>query len=78
MRPSEALLVRRAAIRPIVEAHRAINARVFGSVVCGDDTDDSDLDILIDPASRQWQRCRLSKHGSVDYRTGRSEISIVK
>lgn len=49
MRLSEALRVHRAAIRPIVEAHRALNARVFGSVVRGDDTDDSDLDILIDP-----------------------------
>lgn len=30
-------------------AHRARNARVFGSVLHGRDTDDSDLDILIDP-----------------------------
>jgi len=33
----------------VVESHRACNARVFGSVVDGDDTEDSDLDILIDP-----------------------------
>jgi predicted nucleotidyltransferase len=37
------------AIRRIVAAHRASNARVFGSVARGVDTDDSDLDILIDP-----------------------------
>lgn len=49
MRPSEALDSHRTAIRRIVEAHRARNARVFGSVIHGKDTDDSDLDILIDP-----------------------------
>lgn len=49
MKPSEALHTHRDAIRCIVEAHRACNARVFGSVVHGDDTDDSDLDLLIDP-----------------------------
>jgi predicted nucleotidyltransferase len=32
-----------------VESHRACNARVFGSVVHGDDSEHSDLDILIDP-----------------------------
>jgi uncharacterized protein len=51
MRPSLALQTHRAAIRGIVESHRARNARVFGSVVRGLDTDDSDLDILIDPTS---------------------------
>ena len=49
MRPSEALHSNRAAIRHVVESHRARNARVFGSVVHGQDTDSSDLDILIDP-----------------------------
>lgn len=49
MRPSEALSTHRAAVRRIVEAHRAGNPRVFGSVVHGDDTEGSDLDILIDP-----------------------------
>ena len=49
MKPSTALNSHRDAIRRIVESHRALNARVFGSVVHGDDTDDSDLDILIDP-----------------------------
>jgi len=39
----------RAAIRHVVESHRARNARVFGSVLHGEDTDGSDLDILIDP-----------------------------
>ncbi|MHB1084290.1 MAG: nucleotidyltransferase family protein [Thiobacillus sp.] len=49
MKPSEALRTNRDAIRRVVESHRACNARVFGSVVHGDDTEDSDLDILIDP-----------------------------
>ena len=49
MKPSTALNSHRDAIRRIVESHRALNARVFGSVVHGDDTEDSDLDILIDP-----------------------------
>lgn len=49
MRPSIALQTHRAAIRQLVAAHRARNARVFGSVLHGDDTDDSDLDILVDP-----------------------------
>jgi predicted nucleotidyltransferase len=49
MKPSEALASNRAAIRQVVESHRARNARVFGSVLRGQDTDNSDLDILIDP-----------------------------
>lgn len=50
MKPSDALRINRAAIRRVVEAHRASNVRVFGSVAHGDDTDGSDLDILIDPS----------------------------
>ncbi|MEC5218677.1 putative nucleotidyltransferase [Actimicrobium sp. GrIS 1.19] len=49
MKPSEALASNRAAIRHVVESHRARNARVFGSVLRGQDTDSSDLDLLIDP-----------------------------
>jgi len=49
MRPSDALQSHRAAIRRVVEAHRARNARVFGSVLQGRDTEGSDLDILVDP-----------------------------
>lgn len=51
MKPSVALEHHREAIRRIVVAHRARNARVFGSVVVGRDTDSSDLDILIDPTA---------------------------
>jgi predicted nucleotidyltransferase len=49
MKPSQVLDSHREAIRHVVESHRARNARVFGSVVHGCDTADSDLDILIDP-----------------------------
>ena len=51
-KPSEAMNAHRAAIRRIVEAHRARNARVFGSVVHGLDTHGSDLDILVDPTAQ--------------------------
>ncbi len=51
MKPSEALNTHRAAIRKIVASHRALNVRVFGSVLHGDDTETSDLDLLIDPTS---------------------------
>lgn len=51
MKPSVALHIHRAAIRDIVASHRASNARVFGSVVRGEDTEQSDLDILIDPGT---------------------------
>jgi uncharacterized protein len=49
MKPSQVLESHREAIRQVVESHRARNARVFGSVVHGSDTDTSDLDILVDP-----------------------------
>ena len=49
MKPSLALASNRDAIRRVVPAHRASNPRVFGSVAHGDDTEESDLDILIDP-----------------------------
>ena len=49
MKPSLALASNRDAVRRVVAAHRASNARVFGSVIRGLDTEGSDLDILIDP-----------------------------
>ena len=51
MKPSEALEKNRGAIRRVVETHRAGNARVFGSVLRGEDSEGSDLDILIDATS---------------------------
>lgn len=49
MRPSIALNTHREEVRDIVLSHRVQNVRVFGSVLHGTDTDDSDLDILVDP-----------------------------
>ncbi len=49
MKPSQALESHRSAIREIVKSHRASNPRIFGSVLHGSDTEESDLDILIDP-----------------------------
>lgn len=49
MRPSEALKIHRTAIREIALSHRVKNVRVFGSVLHGDDTEESDLDLLVDP-----------------------------
>ncbi|MBA5688695.1 nucleotidyltransferase family protein [Rugamonas apoptosis] len=48
MKPSTAFAAHRKAIRRIVEGHRACNPGVFGSVLRGCDTEDSDLDLLID------------------------------
>ena len=50
MRPSALLDQHRQAIRDTVTAHRASNPRVFGSVLHREDTDASDLDLLVDPA----------------------------
>ena len=49
MRPSIALQTHREAIREIALSHRVKNVRVFGSALHGDDTEDSDLDLLVDP-----------------------------
>lgn len=49
MRPSEALNQHREEIRRIVASTHATNPRVFGSVLRGDDTEGSDLDLLVDP-----------------------------
>jgi predicted nucleotidyltransferase len=63
MKPSEALNSHRAAIRRVVESHRASNARVFGSVLHGEDTENSDLDLLIDPT----QDTTLMDIGAIRY-----------
>jgi hypothetical protein len=52
MRPSEILPQHRETIRQLVLQSGMANPRVFGSVVRGEDREDSDLDILVDPAPR--------------------------
>lgn len=49
MKPSELLTKNREQILHIVTAHRAAQPRVFGSALHGDDTEQSDLDLLVDP-----------------------------
>ena len=49
MRPSIALNNHREAIREIALRHRVRNVRVFGSVLHGNDSEDSDLDLLVEP-----------------------------
>ena len=48
MKPSDALAAHRNEIREIVLTHRTSNARIFGSVLHGSDTEGSDIDILVD------------------------------
>jgi predicted nucleotidyltransferase len=50
MKPSLALDAHREEIRRIVAANRGLNPRVFGSALRSEHKDESDLDLLIDPA----------------------------
>lgn len=52
MRPSEILKNHRDEIRQIILNHKRLSPRIFGSVARGEDTENSDLDIIIDPAPR--------------------------
>jgi len=52
MRPSEALPQHRETIRQLVIQAGMANPRVFGSVLHGEDQEDSDLDLLVDPSPR--------------------------
>jgi len=47
-RPSAALLAGRGAVRKVLAGNGLTNPRVFGSVARGDDTEASDLDLLVD------------------------------
>lgn len=49
IKPSVALATHREEIRQVVASHHARNVRVFGSVLQGTDTEQSDLDLLVDP-----------------------------
>jgi predicted nucleotidyltransferase len=48
MKPSAALETHRAELRQLVSRHGLLRPRVFGSVLTRTDTDDSDLDLLVD------------------------------
>jgi predicted nucleotidyltransferase len=51
MKPSEALAAHRNELRQIVGRHGVVHLRVFGSVARGEDTEKSDLDLLVDATS---------------------------
>lgn len=48
MRPSQALRLHRQMVLATVERHAGRNVRVFGSVARDEDTERSDLDLLLD------------------------------
>jgi predicted nucleotidyltransferase len=49
MRPSEALTLHRAALRQLLNRYGFRQPRVFGSVLTRTDTEESDLDVLVEP-----------------------------
>lgn len=51
MRPSEALSLHRTQIREIALRRHVSAVRVFGSALHGDDTFESDLDLLVEPTA---------------------------
>lgn len=71
MKPSEALRLHRNDIRRVVEENGASNPRVFGSALHGDDTNESDLDILVDPIEgRTTLTCLVRIKREVEALTG--------
>lgn len=51
MRPPEALAAYRAELRQPVSNNDRTHPRVFGSALTGSDTEDSDLDLPVDPGN---------------------------
>jgi predicted nucleotidyltransferase len=50
MKPSEALAAHHAELRDLATHHGLRHPRIFGSVLTGTDDEQSDLDLLVDPA----------------------------
>jgi predicted nucleotidyltransferase len=48
-RPSELVKIHAERIRRVVASHKATNPRVFGTVMRGQDTEDTALELLVDP-----------------------------
>lgn len=65
VKPSDALAIHRERIRAIVAHYGGVNPRVFGSVARGEDTEDSDLDILVDDP--EGRRLNLFALGGMNY-----------
>jgi hypothetical protein len=70
MRPSEVLPKYRETIRQLVMQAGMANPRVFGSVARGEDREDSDLDILVDPAPRTSLLDLVGLQIEIETRTG--------
>jgi uncharacterized protein len=49
VKPSNALALKKDAVREAAARFRTVNPRVFGSVLHGTDEEGSDIDILVDP-----------------------------
>lgn len=52
MKPSEALAAHRDELRELVGRHGLARPRVYGSVLSRADTDESDLDLLVDATAK--------------------------
>jgi predicted nucleotidyltransferase len=50
MRPSEALALHRPALRQLLSRYGFTHPRVFGSALTRTDTEESDLDLLVEPS----------------------------
>jgi uncharacterized protein len=50
MKPSQALEAHRVELRELAARYGVLRPRVFGSVLTGEDTEDSDLDLLVEPS----------------------------
>ena len=51
MKPSEALNIHRGELRQLISRYDVAQPRVYGSAVTGKDSEDSDLDLLVDATS---------------------------
>jgi uncharacterized protein len=51
MKPSQALAAHRDALRQLVSRHNLTRPRIFGSVSARTDTEEGDLDLLVDPSN---------------------------
>ena len=49
MKPSEAPLLHRNALRQLLKRHGFMQPRIFGSVLTHTATEESDLDVLVEP-----------------------------
>lgn len=52
MKPSLSVMQHREAMLRVILGHRVLNPRIFGSVAHGNDRDDSDLDLLVEPTAQ--------------------------